>query len=60
MCFRLFFQHLHVLGIVYEWMSRSRMGDQFESNCFQKDRVENEKGPLGCYIIWNSVLERLG
>ena len=25
-----------------------------------KDRVENEKGPLGCYIIWNSVLERLG
>ena len=27
---------------------------------FQKDRVENENGPLGCYTIWNSVLERFG
>ena len=26
----------------------------------QKDQAENEKGPLGCYIIWNSVLKRLG
>ena len=24
-----------------------------------EDRAKNEKGPLGCYTIWNSVLERL-
>ena len=27
---------------------------------YQKYIVENEKGPLSCYRIWNSVLERLG
>ena len=30
------------------------------NNKIQKDLAENEKGPLGCYTIWNSVLERLG
>ena len=30
------------------------------SQKFLKDRAENGKGPLGCYIMWNSVLKRLG
>ena len=35
-------------------------GRSFWSKICQKERAENEKGPIGCSMIWNGMLERLG
>ena len=49
-----------VLGIMCEWMPRLLMGGHFDPKFFKKNEQKMKRGPLGCSMIWNSMLERLG